>query len=400
MVWTDRTIGIAGLVLGTVGTFLTLLAFALTKEQREGIVRITRISWRYLLLGSAVLGVFGVLMWVHETFHKQTWLPSFLAVSLLLVCYAAWSIWALSRRIPYCKGDACRWENFSKIVYGHIEYEPLLKHGLGMTPAGFGKDLLDELLASRPNGAGITLEKEGKWRRWHNVLDGLLEDKCHIVATPLFATFDRSKKVRFTAPLFFSNIGLYMRKGVALSHKWSNLTLPGMMEALEKSPDSVNFFYVKGEISEKLAVKYTQQGVSKTEIQTEVLTTVFEKIEAETDKPFAVFFESYSAENYKREQSKIRDNSDDNDLIFNVLKLHEILYPVCFAVRMGDYQLANMVNLQLLDYTKRKGGAIHLLTQKIIDDKVNNHLLDTEVSDHFVSEWPFSGANGGDVHHA
>ena len=82
---------------------------------------------------------------------------------------------------------------------------------------------------------------------------------CDVIATPLFATFDRSSKVRFTAPLFFSNIGLYMNKDAMSRTFLEGISVQNLTERLRDgghTSKDLQFLSIKGEISEKMAMKY------------------------------------------------------------------------------------------------------------------------------------------------
>jgi len=279
--------------------------------------------------------------------------------------------------IPYQKDTKVRWSQITTIRYGHLEYEPFLNYQFE-TPTGLGVDLLTRLLDSSEGGKKIQILADTQIRNWDDILTGLVEKNYDVVATPLFATFDRSKLVRFTAPLFFSNIGLYVNKEIASMSFWKDATPETLREDI-KSHLLLTFFAVKGEISAYLANKYVA-GTSIRSYEGKVVPgNLFNEI-ANTKQANALFCESF----YAHHQPRVRSGE-----VVNVLPWHQILYPVCFAVRQGDYNLANLLNIRLLQMTQND-GALDLLAKKLGDDPRYCPYVD-ELKLHFVAEWPSPG---------
>jgi hypothetical protein len=277
--------------------------------------------------------------------------------------------------IPYKKDSRGRWETVARIKFGHLDYPPFLKHKpIVGDPIGPAVLLLNELLA--PNASPEQKPRAaGGWRNWDNVFDGLIAGDYDVVATPLFATFDRSKKVRFTAPLFFSNIGLYVRKEIA-APPLKDLKFDKLAEVIQKS--KLDFLSVEGEISQKLAVKYARpERILPPYPPTTVLSSLFEQVANPENETSALFCESYFAEH----QALVQDEK-----VVNVLSTHEILYPVCFAVRIGDYQLANLLNIRMLNFAEER-GILKFLSDKLAVDEDNVVKAD-KINLHFVSKWP------------
>jgi len=232
------------------------------------------------------------------------------------------------------KDDRGRWETVikTKIRYGHLAYEPFLNYRPDGTPSGLGVELLRQLLGFLLSGEKVEIVADGRKRDWKSILEGLSNREYDVVATPLFATFDRSKHVSFTAPLFFSNLGLYVNKDMSFLPAWHGMTVEGMRLAIRQAGE-LKFLSVEGEISQKLAEKYCVKNSISAQGSGTILPMLFERIASSRDPYYALFCESF----YAHIQEKVKSGE-----VVNVLPPHQILYPVCFAVRLGDYQLANL----------------------------------------------------------
>jgi hypothetical protein len=66
--------------------------------------------------------------------------------------------------------------------------------------------------------------------------------------------------------------------------------------------------------------------------------------------------------------------------LINILTSYHILYPVCYAIRNGDYMLRNRVNIGLLKMTAEGDGIVRRLSEAM---KVSKDSLQA----HFVSNW-------------
>jgi Bacterial extracellular solute-binding proteins, family 3 len=287
--------------------------------------------------------------------------------------------------ISYPKEPRGRWDSLEEIKYGHVDYYPFLTYEKGSDrPAGIGLDLLKELfkyLVPGENGHNIDdiLQPDGMKRDWVSVLEGLKSQQYDVIATPLFATFDRSRQVGFTTPLFFSNIGLYARKEIAEMWLGKGTSVPlnslvGRIQQDVKFKD-VKFISVKGEISQKLAEEYSGEDRIEEHSGT-ILSGMFRQIATSTT-PYAFFCESF----YANFQSEV-----ESQKVVNVLALHELLYPVCFAVRIGDYELKNLLDIRLLQLM-RDDGIIKLMETKLTGGTTGS-LSREKIKEHFIAQWP------------
>ncbi len=292
----------------------------------------------------------------------------------------------LSAFIPYIKEKRPRWGAPAVIRFGHLEYAPFLKHADNGRPEGPALDILNKLLAPVLKTGQVTIRAEAKRRNWGNIVDGLVSGEYDIVATPLFATFDRSRKVRFTAPLFYSNIGLYVNSEHARDSVWDDLTEDTLQKSILERCGHLKFLSVEGEISQKLASKYT----SKIEPRSGDFSFVslFDELASE-QSDYALFCESFRAE------LDPRVGNDRGKAVENVLRKVRIWYPVCFAVRIGDYQLANLLNLLLLQFHQGDNvldclarSIAHIPDPTTDQERKSVEDLKGMLRKHFVSEWP------------
>jgi hypothetical protein len=274
---------------------------------------------------------------------------------------------------PAKKESIGRWDTIRTIRYGHIDYPPFLRHNnITGDPTGPAVELLTQLLTPALNSVPIRVEARGGRRNWDNVFEGLTNGDYDVVATPLFATSERSKKVRFTAPLFYSNIGLYVRQEIPLEE----LKIDGLARAIKAF--KLDFFSIDGEISQRLAGKYAPpERIREPDRADTALSDLFERVADPEDGMSALFCESYYAHHQKLvEEGKVK----------NALAQYEILYPVCFAVRIGDYQLANLLNIRLLQMAQETGILKQLV--ELLPSDPDNKVKEEEIDLHFVYKWP------------
>lgn len=173
-----------------------------------------------------------------------------------------------------------------------------------------------------------------------------IRDKSYdICLSPLYETFDRQKDVAFSAPLYYSNIGIYVPKDFSLKWNLSNLTFADAIKKL-KGIDEIMIGGVQGEISGKMAEKMIREyGISSTrkklfeQYQSNV-TDLVNLLDHRNRDCNVVFAESLHAE---------MAQSVTGEKVVNILKENELLYPVGFALRRSDYILKNLINLKIIE---------------------------------------------------
>jgi hypothetical protein len=306
-----------------------------------------------------------------------------LIVLFMAIAVGAIAIWrSISDRarsqntITYSKVDRGRWSDFKPLQFGYIPYQPLLREDESYLPIGVGVELLKELLDDV-----VDLRRFGRASRWDEI-DEHLADPIAVFATPLIATFERTKSMAFSSPLFFSNMGLFLKKEYAKQFNLMGCTHAKMKEHIDASVTP--FLAVPGEISQNLARRYISKSEWKRriiDIDGKNLGSLFEEIaNARAEQPRAIFCESIHAHFNKHCIS---------GEVVNVLSPGSILYPVCFALRKGDYQLKNLINLRLLAWS-RKGGILADCAEKMADQAVSHlsrPISKDEVLKHYVDHW-------------
>ena len=300
----------------------------------------------------------------------------------------------LSESIRYKKYDRGRWRKIGALTYGFIPYQPLLREDEGGLAVGVGVALLDRLVEGV-----VQLRAYGRASRWEEIDEQFEDDQFAVMATPLIATFERTKSMAFSAPLFFSNMGLFVNKAYADHCLQPGSSHERMMEEIGRG--TIRLLAIPGEISQNLAQHYVAPEQWATRIEerkSASLGSLFDEIaNAQIDRPIAIFCESIHSHFNKHCES---------GRVVNVLQTGSILYPVCFAMRQGDYQLRNLLNMRLLSLASN-GGALRELARCLAERATNGNLTrditEEEVLRHYVDRLPDSlsaNAASGAVSHA
>lgn len=292
------------------------------------------------------------------------------------------------RYIRYEKQPRPRWENISRVRCLHIGYPGLLSHDQFKKPQGFGITIIRELLNTKQYEKGkeaVKIEPRDKESDWEDVLAQLDTGEFDLILTPMLETFERTSRADFTMPMFFSNIGLYVssKEGTPLGKRAGGLNGETLDSAIMKlalrHDQQIQIYYVPGEISEKQGRKLYDRLAASAKGKVEFVSAgssiidMLELVESATDTIRLAFCESFHVQ--------IGRNSEDRQYhLSNILHSHHILYPVCYAVRNGDYILRNRLNIGLLKMTAEGDGIVRRLSDIL---QVNKESLQA----HFVSGW-------------
>lgn len=126
--------------------------------------------------------------------------------------------------------------NAGKIRCGYVVYPPgSIKDPNTGELSGIFIDTLEK--------AGEALGLKIEWSEevgWGSMIEGLLTDRYDLVCSPVWANASRAKLVGFSTPLFFSGIGIYVRK--------AENRFTGQLEKID-SPD-VRIATIDGEMSD------------------------------------------------------------------------------------------------------------------------------------------------------
>jgi hypothetical protein len=236
-----------------------------------------------------------------------------------------------------------------------MDYEP---HN--HKPTGVGLRVLGELfgtnvLIANPDGS-----------TWANMIDRLVNGDFDIIATPLFETRERSRRVAFSNPIFFADIGVYVRK--ELANGTIPFTFSRAKDQLRVISRDIHAEVIVGEISEKMVEKFLAIGDERITYLPPAeahVSNLFRNLLDHSRRADIVFAERFFAESLP----EVSTGS-----VVNILKSKELLYPVGFAMRREDYILRNYVNIKLME----------------LDDKHPNRLMGfiiNELRAHQGFEW-------------
>lgn len=308
-------------IIGVVGGFITLLLGILiqpyvTKETQTQIL-----GYLMARTNTIVLAVLGVL---------------FLAVMIRQQKELRLLRKTLSKEEP---PKFRRFEQIKTIKYGHIAYRPLLYYDGADNPQGIGVALLTRIFSE------VQIEQSNSRALWSNLVTNLASSKYDVVATPIFQTRERSRLIDFCSPMFYSDIGMYVKKDSRILG-----FLPPNSQTFEEAISMArrmkpSIVAIQGEISGKLALKHLDPKkedikewlTPETASVTSLINAVLGSDGAESEVVFAEVFQA--------EQTKpVQDGR-----VINILKQKQLLYPVSFAVRKSDYVLRNYINLRLLE---------------------------------------------------
>ena len=265
------------------------------------------------------------------------------------------------------KVEGHRWDKIGEIKYGYVEFSPFVDI-IKAKPNGWGIDFVEELFEP----LRIYPKRVNERYLWKDIVPKLVAGECDIIATPIFETYTRLSEIWFSAPLFFSDMGLYVSK-----HNFEGLIKQHIkFDELKNHSDLANFSFLTAdeEISEKLASKYFPNSAQKVNAKG-LVPDLLEEVGSSSGAKLAVFCDSYIAS----QQECVASGS-----VVNILERWSIAYPVAFALRPGDHHLKNLINLRLLTLG-RGGGFLKLLKERQIKDGV----IDTSAIDsHFTEQWP------------
>lgn len=286
------------------------------------------------------------------------------------------------------KDEPCikRWEeiNSKSIFYGSISYPPMLDIDATGNSIGIGIDLLTKIF-------GRNIKKRIGTIEWDTMADKLYSNdndkKIDIIATPIFETNERSKLMSFTLPIFYSEIGIYVKAGKHFNKTdESCFTFTDAIGRINKFKDnSLQANCIRGEISQHLLSKHFPDKIKQIYKPHELLiSSLLESIIIENnEKSDLVFLEVYQVDKFKK--GKIENGETQFENLINILKPNELLYPVVFALRKEDYILKNYLNLKLIEINNHGSGIIELIKESLI--KLNENLNADEIKKYFIREY-------------
>lgn len=294
----------------------------------------------------------------------------------------------------YSKPSKIKFDRFEfikskkELIYGYVEYKPFFWKN-ELVPNGIGLELLKKIFCDfndfilKP----FNYPARKKGNNWTDVFADLCEKKFDIIMTPLFETRSRlySYNILYCAPIFYSNIGIYVRK-----NSFTNCDKMKFKDALNylrrKIEDGWKAESIPGELSESLLTKYELGTIDKTPTE--------QYIYPATDEDFAKILQNVN-----------RDGGNKGDFVFmevfkanmiintyptefnlvNILEENQLLYPVSFVVRKEETVLKNLINLRLMEL--RQNGEL----EKIIKfEALKVNIKETEFNEIFIQNYDFT----------
>lgn len=244
---------------------------------------------------------------------------------------------------------------FSKkeLTYGFVQYRPFFWKD-DVTPKGIGYNLLEKIFYNKVKLKQHKYNKGKDGGNWDDIFSDLVQKKFDIIITPLFETRTRIHKfnVTYCSPLFYSNIGIYVRKNDFSNERLSfEEAITFLQDKIKKSSWKPEI--LKGELSELLILKHFKdvslgvtENIEITPAGDEDFVKVLQDVNSDniSSGQFA-FMEVFKANSII---NKLKSAGENLELV-NILKDNQLLYPVSFVVRKEDTVLRNLINIRLLE---------------------------------------------------
>jgi hypothetical protein len=251
-------------------------------------------------------------------------------------------------------GQKEEFERFEEIVergvrWAFVDFWPtaFLDRNTGRT-RGLGLEIFNAVFD------GIPKRKSNEIVTWDNMLTKLQAGLFDVVVTPLYETRDR-KNVSFCLPLFYSDIGLFVRDKDQLLV--SDLVAPMSYQQLidwgAQFDASLPIEVIPGELHDRLCRKVFGKVRLADAPQGCTPDRLLDRLRTEDCSTHRLqFIERWQGERPHADEARLR----------NLLLPGELLFPVSFVVRSADDTLRRFINLRLLEVGDADGGrGIHHL---------------------------------------
>ena len=285
-----------------------------------------------------------------------------------------------------------RFENFaerSNMIYGFVEYKPFF-YKEDLDPKGIGNELLKEIFSPFQNFKleSFNYPTNQNGNNWENVFIDLCNKSFDVIMTPLFETRSRiySFNISFCIPLFYSNIGVYVRKNsFGNSNKMSFKETRYFLETKIKN-NGWKAEFIDGEISASLIKKYELFENNEKESSTPIYPA--------SDEDFAKALQNVSADGGNRgdfifmevfKANSIMNKYPNKFKLVNILKDNQLLYPVSFVIRKEETVLKNFINLRIMEL--RKSGK---LEEIIKNEALKVEIKEDEFQEIFIQKYNFN----------
>ena len=296
------------------------------------------------LIATLVLGIPGLLLSADfRNFAAEHW--AYLLFMLVVLILLYW-VRLLCRanallNVRFSNPRFGRFEQLTRVEYGHVRYYPFMDYERpNHKPTGVGLRVLGELFETN------VLSANPDASTWGDMIDRLIKGDFDIIATPLFETRERSRRVAFSTPLFFADIGIYLRKEDANGNV--PFALSRAKDQLKVLARTIHAEVIIGEISEKMINKYVaipDERITYLSSGQAEVSNLFRNLLDHNRRADVVFAERFFADSSPEVKS---------GRAVNILRAKELLYPVGFAMRREDYVLRNYINIKLMELDDRE----------------------------------------------
>lgn len=369
-------------VLGAIGSAITIIGFSISYATEMS----TKIHITWI---SAV--IIAIALWIYLIYYRIREQKKEIGILSERVSHNEKQINDLKGR-PKTKFD--RFETIKKegiLKYGFIQYKPFFWTVDTLDRKGIGKELLGAVF-----GRDIRLEpyqypKGKNGGNWKDIFEDLCRKpnpKFDIIITPLFETRSRlyNFDIAFCSPIFYSNIGIYVRADYFDNHKRSFKDAIQYIKSQRWTPEVLS-----GELSELLVEKHfpeyhsAEKNDNKEPASDDDFIKVLRNVNNNNpaDKRNNNLGDFAFMEIFKANSIMNQWGSSENFHLVNILKDNELMYPVSFVVRKEDTVLRNLINIRLMDL--RESGELEKIIKSVAKEV---HIVDeAEFNSIFIQKY-------------
>lgn len=259
-----------------------------------------------------------------------------------------------------------RFESINEIRVGCVDFFPTCNIDATGSRSGFGPELIKKVFHK------TEIRFPNRTDNWDEALTALRQGRYDILATPLYDTPDRRFQILFSSPLYYTDIGLFIKFDGKLARQLASTRKGDFSSVVARVAECASEFGglrcsgLPGEIQERMTSKYfpdakfriDERPMTKFNIAN-MMSVLFENVESD------YYSDIFWAERFQVECSEFIANEDDwikgsptRNKVINLLNPCELLFPTCFAIRAGEDTLRKYVNLRLMELEGHKHSGI------------------------------------------
>ena len=289
---------------------------------------------------------------------------------VVIILVGAVALWALVRLrstqerlkdLEQRRGDAPgrptrkveKFQRFEDIVdagveWGYVDFWPtaFLDRPTGEIK-GIGVDIFNAVFD------GIETRRSEEIVHWSNMLELLMEGRFDVLVTPVYETRERKDEVAFCSPLFYSDIGLFVRADDPVFTKIKPMTYEELSGWGGDFESQVSTEFIRGELHAHLSEKLFSSKIDVVEAKAGTSPdALLDRLRNRRNRTHRIqFIERWQGE---RVSAGVK--------LKNLLRPGELIFPVSFVVRPEDDTLRRYINLRLLEIGDHENGqGIHTI---------------------------------------